>query len=313
MTRVKTVVLFAMAAAFIAMAVPATAETAFPTGSRVGMVPPQGMTPSKRFPGFEDADRKVAITIMDLPAAAYESLERSAFAEGQTGVEQAKRESFPFENGIGILVSGVVEQNGEKVHKWFLMSAAVTGPVRDLAMLVIVQVPEAALSVYSEDKIRAALRSVTFRPPPFEEQLAMMPFKFEDMAGFRVVQVLKSGGVILVDGPDDDINVNPYVIVSIGRNPPADDDRSRFANDMLSQAPLRALKVQTSEPMRISNGPGHEIRAQAEALNGSPVKLVQWVRFGGNGFLRIIGVAGDDKWDAMFNRFRALRDGIDVR
>jgi len=30
-------------------------------------------------------------------------------------------------------------------------------------------------------------------------------------------------------------------------------------------------------------------------------------------FLRIVAIAGKDQWDAMFNRFRALRDGVDLR
>jgi hypothetical protein len=45
--------------------------------------------------------------------------------------------------------------------------------------------------------------------------------------------------------------------------------------------------------MRISNGPGHEIRAKAENATGKPVKLVQWVRFGGSGFVRVIGVSSE--------------------
>jgi hypothetical protein len=42
---------------------------------------------------------------------------------------------------------------------------------------------------------------------------------------------------------------------------------------------------------------------------------VQWVRFVGAGgnFLRIVAVAPNDQWDAAFNRFRALRDGMELR
>jgi len=37
------------------------------------------------------------------------------------------------------------------------------------------------------------------------------------------------------------------------------------------------------------------------------------VRFGSGGFLRIVGVGRKDDWDALFPRFRAVRDGIDLR
>jgi hypothetical protein len=41
--------------------------------------------------------------------------------------------------------------------------------------------------------------------------------------------------------------------------------------------------------------------------------MVQWLRFGTNGFLRMIGVSPADKWDQSFSRFRTVRDGIQMR
>ena len=81
----------------------------------------------------------------------------------------------------------------------------------------------------------------------------------------------------------------------------------------LATAPLADMKIQLAEPQRINGGAGYEIRAQATAVRGDPVSLVQWVRFGGNGFLRIIGVTARPNWDAMFTRFRAVRDGVEFR
>ncbi|KQY97853.1 hypothetical protein ASD45_17775 [Pseudolabrys sp. Root1462] len=313
MLRRTLAILLTIAALVLQAPRPAAAETVFPPGLRVGLTVPGDLKISTRFPGFEDADRKVAITILDMPIAALEGLERSAFAKTQTEVQDLKREAFPFENGVGVLVSGVATENGAKVHKWFLIASSATGAVPDLAALVSVQVPDDALNVYSEAVVRAALRSVTFRPTPLTEQLGLLPFKLKDMAGFRVLTVMPSGGVILIDGDSDDITSNPYVIVSIGRGAPESGDRGRFAADLLSQAPLRNLQIQGSEPQRISNGPGHEIRAKAESVNGKPVKLVQWVRFGGSGFVRIVGVSSEARWDDLFNRFRAVRDGVEPR
>ncbi len=292
----------------------AAAETVFPPGLRIGIEPPGDLTVSKRFTGFEDADRKVAITILDLPARAYEDIERSAFAENQQSLTELKRESFSFASGAGILISGHATEDGVTIHKWFLLATAAGGQVHDLATLIAVQVPDSALTVYSDTVIRKALASVTFRPTPIQEQLGMMPFKLHELAGLRVMQVLPSGGVILTDGPADDINRQPYMIVSIGGGAPLEpSDRDRFARDLLATAPLRDLKIQLAEPMRITGGPGYEIRAQAEGPAGKQVALVQWVRFGGSGFLRIIGVTDKDSWDALFTRFRAVRDGIEPR
>jgi hypothetical protein len=290
----------------------ATAEPVFPLGLRVGLEPPGDLILSKRFTGFEDADRQAAITILDLPARAYQELERSAFAKDQQGLTNLKRESFPFENGMGILISGVANEGGGPVHKWFLLANAVGA--NDLSMLVTVQVPEAAFAVYTDAVVRKALASVTFRPMPVKEQLSVLPFQLTELAGFRIMQVLQAGGVILTDGPTDDITRQSYMIVSVGPGAPQDaNERGRFARDILATAPLADMKIQLAEPQRINGGAGYEIRAQATAVRGDPVALVQWVRFGGTGFLRIIGVTARPNWDAMFTRFRAVRDGVEFR
>jgi len=304
-----------LAALFAATVLSAHAEVLYPPGSRIGLDPPGNATPSKRFPGFEDTDRKVAITILDLPGGAYSDLESAAFGSGQSALKDVKREAFPFETGMGFLISGRGEVNGVKLRKWVLLATAGIGSsVPNLTTLITVEVPEDALAVYTEEAVRKALQSVTFRPTPIDEQLGYLPFKFNDLAGFRVMQVLPEGGVILVDGPTDNISAHPYMIVGIGRGGPSDpSDRGRFARDMLSAAPVRNLEVQSAESMRVGGWPGFEIRANAQGLDGKPLTLVQWVRFSAGGFMRIIGVAPTGQWDDLFTRFRTVRDGIDTK
>lgn len=313
MLRRLSVVLFAVWTALAGLTA-AGAEPVFPAGLRVGLEPPEGLKPSTQFFGFEDSERKATIAILDLPGRTYEEIERSVFAQNQSGLTDVKRESFPFANGIGILVSGRVTENGAPARRWFLLATGFGGTVSDLTTLINVTVPETAAAIYPEAAIRKTLASVTFRPIPIQEQLGMMPFKLNELAGFRVMRVLREGGVILTDGPTDNLDTQPYVIVSIGRGGPAEPgDRGLFARDLLSTAPLRNLNIQQSEAMRISGQPGYEIRAQASTLIGGPVLLVQWVRFGGGGFLRVVGVGRKDDWNTLFTRFRAVRDGIEPR
>lgn len=297
-----------------AVAAPARADVVYPPGSRIGLAPPGEAQPSKRFPGFEDADRRVAITILDLPGGAYPDLEAAAFAGAQSGLQDVKREAFPFESGMGFLITGSGESNGIKLHKWFLLATAAYGSrVSNLTTLVTVEVPEDALATYSDEAVRKALQSVTFREPPVDEQLGLLPFALGERAGFRVLQVLPEGGVILIDGPENNINAQPYMIVAAGRGGPGEpSDRGRFARDVLASAPVRDLSVQSAEAMRIGGGPGYEIRATAKGIDGRTLSLVQWMRFGSGGFMRIIGVAPTDQWADLFTRFRAVRDGIET-
>jgi hypothetical protein len=298
----------------LAMIVGASAEPVFPQGLRIGLEPPGDLRLSNRFPGFEDSDRKVAIAILDLPASAYHELEGAAFTRTPGDLQQVKRESFPFGSGIGFLISGIAQQNGVTVHRWSLLATAVGGVVQNLTALVNVEVPESALPVYSDAVIRKALASVTFRPAPIQEQLGLLPFKLGDLSGFRVMQVVPTGRVILSEVPAENSEPRPFMIIAVERGgPPEAADRSLFARDLLANAPVRDLTMQSAEPMRINGAPGHEIRAKGKGPAGDPVSLVQWLRFGSGAYLRVIGVSPADKWDQSFARFRTVRDGIEMR
>lgn len=298
----------------MALAGAAYSDPVYPPGSRVGLEVPGDFKPSTHFPGFEDTDRKASIAILDLPSSAYFELETAAFNNLPNDLQQAKRESFPFNSGIGFLISGVVQKDGKTLHRWSLLAQAVGDKIQNLTTLINVEVPESALAVYSDAAVRKALASVTFRPSPIKEQLSLLPFRFGDLAGFEVLQVTPTGTVVLADNPDDKFTDRPMMIVSIGRGGPTDPaDRSRFARDMVATAPVRDLSIKSAESMRINRAPGHEIRADGKDPSGKPVSMVQWLRFGSGGYLRIIGAGPTDEWNQFFDRFRTVRDAIEAR
>ncbi|MGB7703186.1 MAG: hypothetical protein WBL91_16370 [Pseudolabrys sp.] len=314
MFRRHSVFVFAAWAVLTSTTLSVPAETAFPPGLRIGLDPPQDMKVSTRFPGFEDSERNAVIAILDLPASAYRDLENSAFGLTPQNLDQLKRESFPFESGIGFLITGVAQQNGAKVHRWSLLAMGIGPSAPNLTMLVNVEVPESALSVYSDAVVRKALASVTLRPAPIQEQLGMLPFKIDDLSGFQVMQVIPTGTVILAEGPSDSNERQPFMIVSVDRGgPPETADRAQFARNLLSSAPVRELSIQSSEAMRVGGAPGHEIRANGKGPAGDAVSLVQWIRFSPGGFLRVVGVSPAEKWDQAFTRFRTVRDGVALR
>lgn len=308
-----TILMLAVVLATAGLSVaPLAAEPVYPTGLRVGLTPAGKLVASQQFPGFEDAERKVAVTLVDLPGMAYPELERSALTQNQAGVEDIKHEPFEFAGGKGVLVTGRSTLDGVTVHRWILLASGT--PSQDLTMLINVQVPEPARDVYTDEVVRKMLATTTARSAPIAEQIGMLPFAFGEMAGFRVMQVMPGGGAILTAGPADDLAKQPYIIVTVGRGGPDNPgDRSRFVNELLMSTPLREIRVQSSEPMRLSAQPGFETRAQAKAPDEAAVSLVQWVRFGSGGYLRIIGVGPKDDWDALFPRFRAVRDGIEAK
>jgi hypothetical protein len=290
----------------------AMAEPVFPTGSRVGLEPPPGMAPSKRFSGFEDAEHRAAVLVLDLPGAAYSEAEQSLFAKPQADVKGLERRTFPFGQGIALLATGTAMQNDKTLHKWFFLATTVAGPVSDLTAFITVEVPEAARGIYTDAVIEKMLKSVTFRKPPVDEQLAQLPFTLKDLAAFHVRQVAMPGSVVLSGKEDGAPFSQAFIVVSVAPGGPANaGDRARFAQDLINSAPVRDLTITSGETMRIKSMPGNEIRATAKNVDDKPVQIVQWLRFGSGGFMRIVAVAPKEQWDAMFPRFRAVRDGVE--
>lgn len=308
MTRIRA--LWAFVLFSLLLAAPAAAQPVFPPGLRIGLEPPPGMVASKQFTGFEDPEHKAAVLVLDLPAPAYNEVESSLFAK-QSGVENVTRRAFPFNDGIALLATADVKEKGVQMHKWFFLATTVAGPVPNLTAFVTVEVPDAARSVYTDAVVEKALKSITFRQTPVEERLSLLPYKVGDRAGFHVRQVLPNGVVILSEKPSGNPFDQAYVVVSVSPGGPSQpQDRSLFAQDLLRSAPVRDLTVTSGESMRINGAPGNELRATGKDASNAPITLVQWLRFGTGGFMRIIGVSPTAEWEAMFPRFRAVRDGV---
>src|SRR5262249_31794015 len=160
------------------------ADTAYPPGSRIGLAPPAGMVTSKSFFGYEDPNTNAAIILLALPAQAYADLDKSVTADAlkRQGVTLETREDVPLSIGKAFLVTGHQEVENNKIRKWIFVAGSST-----LTALVTVQIPEAAKALYPDAAIRAALTTLAIRDSvPVDEQLGLLPFKVNELAGFRV-------------------------------------------------------------------------------------------------------------------------------
>jgi hypothetical protein len=292
----------------------AAAQPVFPPASPIGLEPAGDLKLADRFPGFEDPDRKMIVSIIDLPAARYEEVLNTAFAESPPGLRNVTRESFPYQNGIGYLLTADATEEGIEWRRFYLIAIPFGTPAdAQFVAFVKVGVPQPAREIYSDEAVRRMLASMTFRDVPVEEQLDQLPYRLSELSGFRVARAA-GGAVFLIDGAGNDMNRQSYMIVSVGAGAAANaEERARGARNLLAAAPLRDITIQNAESMRLSNSPAYEIRAQAQNAAGAAVSLVQWVRFGSGGFMQIVGVGPRADWDGLFPRFRAVRDGIAPR
>jgi hypothetical protein len=292
------------------------ADVVYPVGSQVGLVPPPGMETSASFYGFEDRTNEVALVIATFPADAYAEFEKTITADA------LKKQNFILETregavvpfGKGFLLVGRQQIENKRVRKWMLFAAFPA-----LTALVTVQVPEAAKAQYPDARIRESLRTVAVRPTvPVEEQLALLPFKVGDIAGFGVAGIVPGRAVILSDAkPGTPVpGAEPHILITLGASGPVQTaDRDQFARDVFLAVPnLKGARITGSESLRFGGQQGHQIFASAqEPASGAELTVVQWLRFGGAGFMQLLGVSRADAWRDAYPRFRAVRDGIDAR
>jgi type IV secretory pathway TrbD component len=184
------------------------------------------------------------------------------------------------------------------------------------------QVPDAAKALYPDAAIRAALATLVIRSTvPIEEQLGLVPFKVDELAGFRVTGVLPGRAVMLSDAPADrggppEAATEPHIFVAIAPGGPAQNsERDNFARELLATFPnLKEIRVVSSEPLRMGGQQGHQILANAkDAAGAATLTVVQWLRFGGGAYMQMVGIARTDAWKDAYPRFRSVRDGIEPR
>ena len=290
------------------------ADAVFPPGSRLGLIPPAGFSVSSGFRGFEDREHKALILVFELPAAAYAEIEKSGSLQSvqKQGLAIEKREEFAIRDGKALLFTGTEESGGIKSRKWLLFAS-----VADLTAAINVQVPEEAKDAYPDAAIRTALATLAARAAPLQEQVELLPFKVGELSGFKVGEVLDNRTIILADNPAQiDLVTAPQMVIGAApAGPVAPGERDNFSRQALAGlGAFKDMRVTFAEPIRLGNQQGYELRVDAkQAKSGADVAIVQWIRFGNGGVLRVVGVTPKAAWGEAFPRFRAVRDGVGTR
>jgi hypothetical protein len=306
--------LFAAALLVIAATNPASAaDPVFPPGARVGLAPLVGLNPAKAFIGFESEDHDVKVVIADLPAEAYTEVS-NAFKGNPGNMGGIKPESIETAAGLGYYTVETAKDGTTNVRRYSMILPGIA-----FSGYVAVQVPENSWKIYSDDAVRQMFASAIVRKEvPADEQLGLLAFKVSELSEFKNVRTLAPGAaVILADGDETTgFEAAPFMIIGlIGQTAATPEDRGRLAQRIATTIPgVRDGRITMSEPVRIDGQPGYETRIEATSgKDNTPVTIVQWLRFGSQTAMRIIGSSPRDKWAKAFPRFRAVRDGIQPR
>jgi hypothetical protein len=288
------------------------ADPVFPPGARVGLTPLVGLVPAKAFTGFETEDQRVKVLIAELPAAAYGEV-TNAFKINPANAA-GRPESLETGAGTAYYTAETAKNASGIVRHYALILSGGT-----FSGYIDVQVPENATKIYSDDAVRQMFASAAIRKEvPVAEQLALVPFKVGDLGEFKNVRALSATGALLLADGDETagFEVAPFMVIGLmAAAPTQPEDRGRFAEQAARAIPgMHSGRITMSEPVRIDGMAGYETRIDATSgRDDTPVTLVQWLRFGGQGSLRIIGSAPRSQWEKAFPRFRAVRDGVEPR
>ena len=317
LTRYFAAVALIVAGASHAPSFAFAADPVFPAGARVGMTPLVGLNKARGFIGFETEDQGVKVLIADLPAEAYGEV-ANAFKAVPGGVGGIKPESIETAAGLAYYtVENAKETTKGGAPNVRRYSMILPGP--KFSGYVAVQVPENASRIYTDDAIRQMFASAVIRNEvPIEEQLGLMPFKVSELSSFKNIRTLAPGAALILSDGDEKTGFEaaPFMIIGlIGSTAASPDDRGRFARQIATTIPgVRDGRITMSEPVRIDGQPGYETRIDAiSGKDNTPVTIVQWVRFGSQTSMRIIGSSPRTDWTTAFPRFRAVRDGIHPR
>jgi hypothetical protein len=289
------------------------ADAMFPPGVRVGMTPLVGLVHAKAFVGFETEDHGVKVLVTELPAEAYGEV-ANAFKANPAGTGGVKPESIETSAGLAYYTAENGKDGATNVRRYSMIL-----PGGTFSGYVAVQIPENATKIYTDEAVRQMFASAVIRKEvPVEEQLGLMPFKIGELSDFKNVRTLAAGAaIILADGDEvTGFEAAPFMVIGvIGSTAAQPEDRGRFAQQAATTIPgVRDARITMSEPIRIDGMAGYETRIDATSgKDNTAVTVVQWLRFGSQTSLRIIGSAPRDEWPKAFPRFRIVRDGIQPR
>jgi hypothetical protein len=311
--RLVSALVSALALLVIAIGSARAEDPVFPPGIRIGMVPLVGLGPAKKFTGFETEDESVKVLLAELPADAYGEV-MNALKTNPTVASGARPETIETAAGTAYYTVETGRNGASVVRRYSMILSGGT-----FSGYVAVQVPGNASKIYSDEAVRQMFATATIRKEvPAQELLGLMPFKVSELGDFKNVRTLTPGTAILLADGDEKTGFEaaPFMVVGLmGSSPTLPEDRGRFAEQAATSiAGVRNSRITMSEPLRIDGMAGYETRIEATSgKDNTPVTVVQWLRFGGQNALRIIGSAPRDQWANAFPRFRAVRDGVHPR
>ncbi len=274
-------------------------------GTGTALRPPEGFSPSNRFPGFEHARSQASIVVTEIAAPAADMMKgmtREALAA--KGMDVRSSTAVNVDGRDGQLLEVAQSAAGAQYRKWML----VTGD-HSTSVLVVGTFPQSAAADLSS-RMRAAVLSATWaRPERASDPFEGLAFRVDAAPGLKLggrmgnMLLFNESGVL----PSADPREALYVVGPSLGNPPAGDLR-RFSETRAHQtAQLRDLRIISGRNMSVDGLPAYELLADAQdRRNATPIRLYQVIALDPGGYFIMQGLAGRDRAEAILPHFRSI-------
>jgi hypothetical protein len=293
-------------ALLVAVAAPpaASAQPQAVPGMRVTLQPPEGFVPAERFTGFQRAEARASIMVVELAAPFTEMEARltpEAFAE--QGMRVRTSEALSVDSMRGRLVAVTQEGGGETFEKWALMFGD-----DSVTVIITASYPQRSADSLSEPLKRAVLSARLTDVVP-ADLLEGLNFRIAEGRRLRIARRL--GNTLLLNESGQLPNpspASPFLVVGASVSQADLGDLEAFARRRIMQtASFSQVSNVTGAPVSIDGTAGYELFADAVHTESStPVKLYQVVVAEGSHYHLIQASAGVDHAADFIPEFQAI-------
>ncbi len=273
-------------------------------GTKVSLVPPAGLKPTERFPGFWDEETSSSIMITEMPAPYVEMarvLTKDALAAKGMSLLSGKEISL---NGRpGMLFHLSQKAQAVDVLKWMVL----TGNENDTVIITATFLEEMKDRWSSE--MEKSVLSVQWDADAETDPLAGLNFSFNDDPSLKFARRLSNAVVLTKDGvfpgkPTTDL----FFIISSSISDVMVSDIKAFAERRLMQIEqVSGIAIKKQSDLTIARMPGSEIIAEAKwkDMPDAPVVVYQVLLLDGENYFIMQGFAPreeQEKYLAIFSR-----------
>lgn len=270
---------------------PVVAAPAPVPGTRVELEPPEGFTPSRRFPGFEHLAQGASIMVNEVPAG-YAELRAGFTREGlaSRGMRLIEMKDVAVAGAPALLFHVTQQAAGIDFRKWMLLA-----PRGNESVLVVGTFPRTAPAPFGEAVRLAVLSTLTTTGQT--DPIADLPFHVDAGSRLKVAQRMGNTLVLTPSGSMARTSAQEplYVIgPSVGRAPL--DNLQHFAEQRAQQTvEISGLRAMRGRNLKVDGLEAYEILADANDLrSGLPLRFYQVVAPDPGGYFIFQGLVGSD-------------------